>query len=186
MPRQVKLEPHLRTEELEQAYRNAKDGVARSQWHILWLVSSGRRTGEVAAITGYCVDWIRKLVRRYNAQGQAGVGDRRHHNPGQKRLLNSDQEAALRQCLEQAQARGQGWNSVQAAQWMTNQLGYPVRVERGRDVLQRLGFTTKTPRPRHAKADTQQQEMFKKKLSAGGAHAPAGQRAEQGRILGDG
>jgi transposase len=180
MPRQVKLEPHLGTDELEQAYRTAKDGVARSQRQILWLVSSGRGTREVAAITGYCVDWIRQLVRRYNAQGSAGVGDQRHHNPGQKRLLNSAQEAELRQCMEQAQADGQGWNSVQVAEWMSTQVGYRVRPERGRDVLPRLGLSTKTPRPRHVKADAEQQDTFKKKLSGGGSHPSADQRADPG------
>jgi hypothetical protein len=30
--------------------------------------------------------------------------------------------------------------------------------------LQRLGFSTKTPRPRHAKADQQAQDLFKKNL----------------------
>lgn len=163
MPRRIKLEAHLQVEELEQAYRRAKDGVARSQWHMLWLLASGKRSAEVAAITGYCVDWIRKVARRYNAQGIAGVGDGRHGNPGRERLLNSSQEADLAQQLAQAEAAGQNWNSVQVAAWMSAQLGYHVRAERGRDVLQRLGYSTKTPRPRHAKAEPAEQEAFKKK-----------------------
>jgi len=186
MPRQVKLEPHLGTDELETAYRTAKDGVARSQWQMLWLISTGRQTREVAAITGYSVDWVRKLVRRYNAQGRSGVGDQRHHNPGQKRLLSGEQEADLRARLKQAQARGESWNSVQVAAWMSTQLGRPVRPERGRDVLQRLGLSTKTPRSRHAKADGQHQEEFKKKLSGDRSYPPADQHAAAGRVLGDG
>jgi transposase len=163
MPRRIKREAHLGTDELEQAYRRAKDGVARSQWHMLWLLSSGKSSAEVAALTGYCVDWIRKVARRYNAQGIAGVGDRRHANPGRERLLDSRQEAALGQQLTQAEAAGQHWNSVQVAAWMSAQLGYRVRAERGRDVLQRLEYSTKTPRPRHAKAEPAEQDAFKKK-----------------------
>ncbi len=97
MPRYVELEAHVEQEELERRYRSAQDGVERSQWHILWLLSSGKRTREVGEVTGYCVDWIRKIARRYNAAGPQAIGDKRHDNPGQKRLLSAAQEAELNQ-----------------------------------------------------------------------------------------
>jgi transposase len=165
MPRYIELAQYLSAEELEAAYRTAQDGVARSQWQILRLLRSGKRTAEVAAVTGYGLDWIRKLVRRYNAQGPGGIGDKRHQNPGRAPLLSAEQQAALNQALEQAEEQGQGWNSVQVAAWLSTQLGYTVRVERGRDWLYRLGFSTKSPRTRHAKADAEAQELFKKSLS---------------------
>ena len=165
MPRQIKLEAHLSTEELEQAYRTAHDAVERSQWQILWLLSNGKPTAEVAAVTGYCVDWIRTLVRRYNVQGRQGIGDGRHHNPGRERLLSASQEAELNRELENAEASGRGWNSVQVAAWMSDQLGYRVRRERGRDVLRYLAYSTKSPRTHHVKADREQQDLFQKSLS---------------------
>lgn len=77
-------------------------------------------------------------------------------------LLSSSQEAELAQQLAQAEAAGRSWNSVHVAAWMSAQLGHPVRAERGRDVLQRLGYSTKTPRTRHAKAEQAQQDEFEK------------------------
>jgi transposase len=164
MPRYIELEAHLEHEELERRYRSAQGGVARSQWHILWLLGSGKRTREVGEVTGYSVDWIRKIVRRYNAAGPQAIGDKRHDNPGQKRLLSAAQEAELMQELEQAAAAGQAWSSVQVAAWMSEKLGRAVRQGRGWDVLQRLDFSTKTPRTRHAKADQAEQDLFKKSL----------------------
>jgi transposase len=165
MARRLKIQAYLDSDALEKRYRNAQDGVERSQWQMIWLLSMGKTSAEVAAVTGYCVDWIRKVVRRYNMGGPAVVGDRRHHNPGQPRLLNAEQEAELLAELDAAAAAGQAWSSVQVAAWMSAQLGRPIRQGRGWDTLQRLTFTTKTPRTRHAKADGEAQELFKKSLS---------------------
>ena len=45
---------------------------------------------------------------------------------------------------------------------MADQLGRPVSVQRGWDYLQRLKQSRQAPRPRHALADAEQQEDFKK------------------------
>ena len=41
--RRSKLLDHLKSDELEQHYRQASDAVARSHWQILWLLSQGAR-----------------------------------------------------------------------------------------------------------------------------------------------
>lgn len=162
MPPYLKLAAHLTSEELEERYRREKDAVARSHWQILWLLSSRRRTSEVSAITGYSVVWIRQIVHRYNAQGPETVGDGRHHNPGSGRLLSAEQEAELSQALETAAATGENWNGPQVAAWMSQKLGRTLYKARGWETLRRLGYTSKTPRPRHAKANVEVQEQFKK------------------------
>jgi len=47
---------------------------------------------------------------------------------------------------------------------MQEQLGRPVDPRRGWDALQRVGYSTRVPRPQHAKADPAKQEEFKKTL----------------------
>src|SRR4051812_27571069 len=47
MPKTIKLEPHLYSEELENRYRKARDPVARSHYQILWLISEGKTTSQV-------------------------------------------------------------------------------------------------------------------------------------------
>ena len=154
MPPYIQLKPHLTSEELERRYRQEKDAVARSHWQILWLLSTGKRTGEIRTVTGYSVPWIRSVAHRYNERGPNAVGDGRHHNPGNGKLLNAEQE--------EAQARGASWNGPQVAQWMSQHLGRKVYKARGWETLRRLGYSSKTPRPRHAKADITGQDDFKK------------------------
>ena len=53
MPKMIKLEPHLGSEELEDRYRKARDPVLRSHYQILWLISQGKTTTQVMEATGY-------------------------------------------------------------------------------------------------------------------------------------
>ena len=41
MPKTIKFESHLSSEELEHSYRKARDPVLRSHYQILWLISEG-------------------------------------------------------------------------------------------------------------------------------------------------
>src|SRR5260221_34225 len=162
MPPFLKLAPHLTNEELEERYRREKDAVARSHWQNLWLLSSGKRTPEESAGNGSLLARIRQIVHRYNARGTQSVGDGRHHNPGGGRLLSDEQEVELRQALETATGAGESWNGPQVAAWMSQKLGRTLYKARGWETLRRLGYTSKTPRPRHAKANVEVQEQFKK------------------------
>jgi transposase len=45
---------------------------------------------------------------------------------------------------------------------MTATLGHHVHPQRGWEMLRRLGWTSKVPRPRHAKVDPAAQMTFKK------------------------
>jgi transposase len=148
--------------ELEARYRQSRDGIERSHWHILWLIAQGKRTGEVAALSGYSEQWVRALVRRYNAQGPAGVGDQRHQNPGGQRLLDAAQEQQVKAEVEAAEAQGQPWTGPQVAARMSEVIGQPVYAVRGWELLKRWQFKLKVPRPRHLKAEPAAQEAFKK------------------------
>ena len=80
MAKRVQIAPHLTVEELEQRYRQASDGVERSHYQILWLLSQGRTTAEVAQITSYSRSWIYELVWGYNRLGPESLGDKRQQN----------------------------------------------------------------------------------------------------------
>ncbi len=86
MPRYTTVAPHLPNAELGQRYRQAHDPVERTHWHLLWLVAEGRRVREVAVVVGYTADWVRTIIRRYNADGPAGITDHRQTNPGARPL----------------------------------------------------------------------------------------------------
>lgn len=166
MPKTIKLEPYLDSEELENRYRKARDSVARSHYQILWLISEGKTTRQVMEATGYSRGWIQQLARRYNADGPEALGDRRHHNPGarERALLTAEQREELAEALRKPPQDGGMWNSRKVGEWIEKKTGKAVsqKKQRGWDYLKRLKHSPKVPRPHHKKADQSEQEAFKK------------------------
>lgn len=161
MPRRVRVSPHLGAEELERRYRRARDPVARSHWHMLWLLATGRQLREVAAVTGYSTRWVSAVLHRYNAEGPGGVGDRRRANPGVAPALTSARQVALRAALRQPPADGGLWTGPKVAAWIAEQTGRAVGPQCGWEYLKRLDCVLRRPRPRHVKADPEAQAAFK-------------------------
>ncbi len=156
------LPPHLPVAELERRYRAATDPVARSHYQIIWLLSSGNPTAEVARLTGYSEDWVLKLAKRYRQDGPAGLGDRRHGNPGAPVLLDAAGQAALGAALAGPAPDGGLWTGRHVAGWLSTYLGRAVSPQRGWEYLRRLGFTPQQPRPTATQADSAVQAAFKK------------------------
>jgi transposase len=156
------LPPHLPLAALERRYRAATDPVVRSHYQIIWLLSGGRSTAEVARVTGYSEDWVLKLAQRYRQEGPGGLGDQRHQNPGGAPLLDEAGRVALQTALTGPAPDGGLWTGRQVAVWMQAYLGRPVHPQRGWEMLRRLGFTPQQPRPTAIQADPIAQAAFKK------------------------
>src|SRR5206468_8554435 len=92
MNKRITVKAHLNVEQVEARYRKAQDPVERSHWQIIWLVAQGKTTSEITEVTGYCANWIYTIVPRYNHEGPAGIGDRRHGNPGGTFILSAEQQ----------------------------------------------------------------------------------------------
>jgi transposase len=170
MPKRISIRADLRTDELEQRYRQAHDPVARSQWQIVWLLAQGQTSEEVAETTSYSLTWIRTVARRYNAEGESGIKDRRHANPGGPRLLTREQQAELDRALEGAAPDGGRWTGAKVARWIEDRIGPRQTGPRaGRLVAEETGLRylrwrdrrPQRPRPRQVKANAKDQEAFK-------------------------
>ena len=162
MPRTVKLEEHLTTEELRARYREAKDLAERSHYQIVWLIARGESAKRAAEISGYSPRWVSEVVRRYSEGGPEALGDRRRENSGGKFLLDEAQRRELAEALEGPAPDGGLWSGPKVASWIEATTGKRTYPQRGWVYLKRLGYSLKSPRPRHHKADPQEQETFKK------------------------
>jgi transposase len=167
--RRLTIPPHLALDELERRYRRAPDPVAGSQWQMVWLLSGGTPTAEVARVTGYSINWVREVAKRYREEGPAGIGDRRHGNPGAAPLLDAAQQEELRAALGGPAPHGDIWTCRGVAAWMSAVLGRPVSEQRGWEWMRRLGFTPQRPRLRETRADPAAQDACKK----GGSTPPS-------------
>ena len=162
MPKRISIRADLKVKELEQRYRASQDPVARSQWQIVWRLAQGQPSEQVAEVTGYSLTWVRTVARRYNAEGEQGIGDRRHTNPGGPGVLTHERQAELDQALEGAAPDGGLWTGAKVATWIGVRLGHPVSAATGWRYLRRLDWRRYRPRPQHVKADPAAQQAFKK------------------------
>lgn len=162
MPKRISVATHLSIEELEQRYRQAKDGIESRQYQIIWLVAQGKKTEEVEEITGYSRTWIYALVKRYNKSGVSELGDRRYSNQGKQPLVDDIQQAQLWQALQEKAPDGGIWNGRKVANWLTEVTGTHISRHRGWEILRQMTFRLRVPRPSHTKSDYFEQEAWKK------------------------
>lgn len=167
MGKRVTVTTELTTEELRDRYRSTTDAVERTHWHILWLMKEDHTPEEIAAMLGYTARWIRTIVGRFNRGGEHAMLDHRRLQKGAPPLLSPEQQKALEQALEQPPADGGLWSGPKVAAWMQERLGRPVDPRRGWDYLQRLGYSTRVPRPQHEQSDEAEQAAFKKTARRG-------------------
>jgi hypothetical protein len=79
------------------------------------------------------------IVRRYNLEGAAAIGDHRHANPGKAPLLSPPQQAELEQAVDGPAPDGGLWTGPKVARWMSAKLGRMIYPVRGWELLHSLG-----------------------------------------------
>ena len=162
MARTLKVAPHLTHAELLKRFLSCRDGAATLRWQAILLKQEGRSTVDIADVCKRRVDWVRRTVRRYNANGPEAVPDHRggsNHNA----VLDQEGRDALRDALQNEDPPGGGlWSGPKVARWIGERIGSEVTAQTGLNYLKALGFTFQRPRPRHPEADADAQAAFKK------------------------
>ena len=165
MVRQGTVASHLSIDELQERFRTCAEATEKIHWQAIFLRAGGKATSEVAAICGYRVDWVRRLVRRYNAKGPDGLRDGRKTN-GKRRLMSDSNIEELREAIMELTPPGGGiWTGPKVAKWMTHKLGRPISPQLAWNYLQHLGMSKQTPRPRNTHANHEAQAEFKKNFA---------------------
>lgn len=170
MPRHIRLTTNLGVAELEQRYRSAREGVERSHWQIIWLLAQGHPAYAVAQMTGYSAYWIGQVAQRFNAEGAEALVNHRCQTRANPHALLSERNGgleALRTALAGPAPQGAVWNSRTVAAWLSARAGRRVSSQTAWSYLRQVGWTPQTPRPRHVRAATaDDQEAFKKRSRA--------------------
>ena len=162
MPRRLVVASHPGPDQLR-ARACAAPADDRVRWLAVRLVAEGRPATEVGPLVGFSPEWVRTLVRRYNADGPAALADQRRGNAGGLLLLDPAQQEELRAALGGPGARRGDLDCRSVAAWMGERLGRPVSEQRGSAWLRRLEFTPQRPRPREERADPAAQAALQKR-----------------------
>jgi transposase len=150
--------------ELRREAGRCRDARAARRMLALALVLEGRSRAEAARAAGMDRRTLRDRVHRYNAEGLAGLSDRRR--PGPRPRLSPEQEAELATTVEQGpdpdRAGVVRWRRVDLEALIEARFAVRLHERTVGKVLRRLGFTRLSVRPRHPKADAAAQAAFKK------------------------
>lgn len=149
---------------LRGAAARARDAAAARRMLAIALVLEGRSRSEAAASCGMDRQTLRDWVHRYNAEGLAGLSDRR--SPGRVARLTSEQATAVadwvRQGPELARHGVVRWRRIDLCAEVERQFGVKLAERTMGTLLRRLGFSRISVRPHHPQKDVEAQAAFKK------------------------
>jgi transposase len=158
------VENHLSVEDLAARYRACEDVCSARHFQTIWLLAQGHTVPAVSAMTSFVPRWIEELLARYNAFGEAALGDLRRHNGTSPSVLKPELLPQLKERLRQPPPDGGLWTSRKVADWMAQQLGLEkLAPQRGWEALKAIGWSIQSPRPKNPKtASSEEQAAFKK------------------------
>ena len=141
-----------------------RDAKAARRMLAIALVLEGRPRAEAAAQCGMDRQTLRDWVHRYNAEGLAGVFDRRCR-PGPQPRLSPAQEAEVERWVatgpDPAEHGVVRWRRVDLRDLIERRFGARLHERTVGKLLHRLAFRLSV-RPRHPASDPAAQEAFKK------------------------
>ncbi len=169
MPAAIVLREDFRSEDLRALARQSRNARQCRRLLALAAVAEGRSRGEAAAIGGMERQTLRDWVHRFNAEGAAGLLDRKTAGPPPK--LTAAQKVELAAIVEAGpdrQATGiVRWRRIDLKAVIEERFGVVYHERSVSRLLHELGFSHLSARPRHPAQKAEVLEDFKKT-----SHAP--------------
>ena len=141
-----------------------KDSAQARRLLALALVLDGASRAQAAMCCGMDRQTLRDWVHRYNAQGIAGLVDRKQ--PGPKQRLTAEQLAELSSIVEKGPDPDKDgivrWRRIDLRDLIETRFNISLHERSVGKILNRLAFRHMSVRPRHPEADADAQEAFKK------------------------
>ena len=164
MPRTVEIKPSHTPSQLRRLAASSKDANQSRRLLSIAAVLDGMSRSEAAKIGGMDRQTLRDWVHRYNAEGLAGLRNRR--SPGPPRLLSAERKALLAARVEAGPDpkvdRVGRWRRIDLKRWIEAEFGVVMHERTVGKQLNELGYRRLSVSPRHPKANDPAQEAFKK------------------------
>jgi transposase len=145
---------HRTANQLRAKYRASRHPVEKARWHAVWLLARTdhpRTPAQVADVVGLSAVTVRDVLHRWNADGPAGLTDRRAANGSESRL-SARRRAALDAALRRRPPDGGLWTGPKVARYVADRWGIAVGPVTGWRWLRDPGFTLRVPRPSHPRS----------------------------------
>lgn len=151
-------------DDLRRLAKASRDARQTRRLLALAVIYDGGLRTEAARVGGVTLQIVRDWVLRFNAEGPAGLLDRKA--PGQPPLLQAEHRAALAAAVEAGPKPYLDgvvrWRLVDLVQWLWDRFGLSVsRQTLGRE-LRAMGYAKLSARPRHYAQDPEAADQFKK------------------------
>jgi transposase len=167
MPSAVRLREDYSAEELRALARRSRDVNQSRRLLSLAAVRDGMDRGAAAKIGGMDRQTLRDWVHRFNASGPDGLIDK--WTDGPKPRLSEAQLAQLAQVVEAGpDCEKDGivrWRRVDLKRVIAERFGVDFHPRYVGKLLQKLGFSHISARPRHPAQDERIIEAFKKRMA---------------------
>jgi transposase len=150
--------------ELRKRARREEDRAAAARMQAIANALEGMTRAEAARLAGMERQALRDAVVRYNAEGLAGLHNRRH--PGRKPRLTLEQMSELRQMV----LDGPDIETTGMSAWTLEEICREVKARWSvsyhpghmSKLMHKLGLSWQKARPSHPKVDPAAQEAFVK------------------------
>ena len=146
-------------------YRRERRPDVRPRLHGLWLVRTGKTTGEAAEVLGVDERTVQRWLAWYRAGGLAPLEGRHAGSQGAPSFLTPEQQTELAEEV----ATGRFRTAAEIRRWVQERWGVEYTEGGMYALLGRLRCAPKVPRPIHEKADHRAQARWKK----GGSPRPS-------------
>ena len=148
---------------LRRAAGRERNAAASRRMLALAHVLEGQSRTEAACAAGMDRQTLRDWVHRYNAEGLAGLANRRA--PGPAPRLSAEQEAELARWVEEGPDPGRDvvvrWRCRDLQERIGRAFGLRFHERTVGKLLARLRFRRLSVRPRHPESDPAAQEAFR-------------------------
>ena len=160
----VRLRSDFDGVDLRRLARASRDAKQVRRLLALAAIYEGATRSEAARIGGVTLQIVRDWVVRFNADGPAGLVDRKPS--GCRPMLDADQRRALAEIVKAGPipaAHGVvRWRLIDLAQWVWDEFALSISKQTLSRELRALGYRKLSARPRHHAQDADAIPAFKK------------------------